>query len=394
MKFKKIFISAALLAGCFTASAQQQAAGQTAEQAAQKTIETFNPHWFVQGQIGGQYTLGEVGFGDLLSGNFQVAGGYNFTPVWGLRLAIDSWQSKGGTDLGYLGLGDKTWKYNFIAPTIDATCDLTNWILGYKADRVCNFGLLAGLGLNIAWNNDDAVSLRNLIAAMPISETQAMPMEHQMTLLWTGSKARFVGRVGAYVDFRISRRVSLGLEMTCNTTTDSYNSKHARNADWYFNALAGVKVRLGNVTKKVAVEEAPTVVEKVVEKIVEVPVEVEKVVYKEPETPKRETLRRDIFFTLRGSEVSRTEMVKVEDVASYLNKYPEAKVSVTGYADRRTGNPRLNIGYAQKRAQVVADLLTKRFGISSSRISVDSKGDMVQPYEQNDLNRVTICIAE
>lgn len=390
MKLKKIFISAALLAGCFTASAQQpQAAEQTAEQAAQKTIETFAPHWYVQAQLGGQYTLGEVRFGDLLSGNFQVAGGYNFTPVWGLRLAIDSWQSKGGTDLHYLGLGDKTWKYNFIAPTIDATCDLTNWILGYKANRVCNFGLLAGIGMNIAWNNDDAIDLYNQIAGyMP-----QMPMEHQMSLLWDKSKTRFVGRVGAYVDFRVSRRVSLGLELNCNTTTDSYNSKHARNADWYFNALAGVKVRLGKVTKTVPVE-APVVVEKVVEKVVEVPVEVEKVVYKEPEVPQRESLRRDIFFTLRGSEVSRTEMAKVEDVAAYLNKYPEAKVTVTGYADRRTGNPRINVGYAQKRAQVVADLLTKRFGISPSRISVDSKGDMVQPYEQNDLNRVTICIAE
>ena len=393
MKLKKIIISAALLAGCFNASAQQ-AAGQAAEQTAQKTVETFAPHWFVQGQIGGQYTLGEVGFGDLLSGNFQVAGGYNFTPVWGLRLAINTWQSKGGTDLNYLGLGNKTWKYNYISPTIDATCDLTNWILGYKANRVCNFGLLAGLGLNIAWNNDDAIALRNDIAPMPISKTQTMPMEHQMTLLWSGTKTRFVGRVGAYVDFKVSRRVDLGLELNCNTTTDAYNSKHARNADWYFNALAGVKVRLGKVTKAVEAKEEPTVVEKVVEKIVEVPVEVEKIVYKEPETPKRETLRRDIFFTLRGSEVSRTEMTKVEDVATYLNKYPEAKVSVTGYADRRTGNPRLNIGYAQKRAQVVADLLTKRFGISPSRISVDSKGDTVQPYEQNDLNRVTICIAE
>lgn len=395
MKLKKIFISAALLAGCFTASAQQpQAAEQTAEQATQKTIETFAPHWYVQAQVGGQYTLGEVRFGDLLSGNAQIAGGYNFTPVWGLRLALNAWQSKGGTDLHYLGLGDKTWKYNYISPTVDVTCDLTNWILGYKANRVCNFGLLAGMGLNFAWNNDDAAKLRNQIAAIPASKTQTIPMEHQMTLLWDGGSTRFVGRVGAYVDFRVSRRASLGLEVNCNTTTDSYNSKHARNADWYFNALAGVKVKLGKITKTVTVEEAPVVVEKVVEKVVEVPVEVEKIVYKEPEVPQRETLRRDIFFTLRGSEVSRTEMVKVEDVASYLNKYPEAKVSVTGYADRRTGNPRINVGYAQKRAQVVADLLTKRFGISPSRITVDSKGDTVQPYEQNDLNRVTICIAE
>ena len=378
-------MTAALLAGCFTASAQQQKA---APQTAKDSIEAFNPHWYVQAQIGGQYTLGEVKFGDLLSGNFQLSGGYNFTPVWGLRLAIDSWQSKGGTNLTYLGLGEKTWKYYFIAPTVDVTCDLTNWILGYKADRIFNFGLLAGMGVNIGWDNDEACELKAQILGMPFTDPA-----HQMSELWCGTKARFVGRVGAYADFRVSRRVSLGLEVNCNATSDHYNSKKAGNADWYFNALAGVKVRLGKVNKKVAVEkQEPVVVEKIIEKVVEKPVE--KIVIKEPEPKKRETLRRDIFFTLRGSDVSRTEMAKVEDVVAYLNKYPEARVAVTGYADRRTGNPKINVGYAEKRAQVIANLLTGRFGISPTRVIVDSKGDTVQPYEQNDLNRVTICIAE
>lgn len=378
-------MTAALLAGCFTASAQQQ---QAAPQTAKDSIEAFNPHWYVQAQIGGQYTLGEVKFGDLLSGNFQLSGGYNFTPVWGLRLAIDSWQSKGGTDLTYLGLGEKTWKYYFIAPTVDVTCDLTNWILGYKADRIFNFGLLAGMGVNIGWDNDEACELKAQILGMPFTDPA-----HQMSELWCGTKARFVGRVGAYADFRVSRRVSLGLEVNCNATSDHYNSKKAGNADWYFNALAGVKVRLGKVNKKVAVEkQEPVVVEKIIEKVIEKPVE--KIVIKEPEPKKRETLRRDIFFTLRGSDVSRTEMAKVEDVVAYLNKYPEARVAVTGYADRRTGNPKINVGYAEKRAQVIANLLTGRFGISPTRVIVDSKGDTVQPYEQNDLNRVTICIAE
>ncbi|MBR6141933.1 MAG: OmpA family protein [Bacteroidaceae bacterium] len=388
MKLKKIFMSAALLAGCLTASAQQP-------QAAEQPAEAFHPHGFIQAQVGGQYTLGEVDFSDLLSGNFQVAGGYYFTPVWGLRLAIDAWQSKGGSDLNYLGLGVKTWKYNFIAPTLDVTCDLTNWICGYKADRVCNFGLLAGIGANIGWDNGEAAAVKGLIAVTPITALRTVPMEHQMTLLWRDTKTRFVGRFGAYLDFNVSRRVALGLEVNANATSDHYNSKDAGNADWYFNALAGVKVRIGKLGKKVTTTDAaPIVVEKIVEKIVEKPVEVEKIVYKEPEAPKREPLRRDIFFTLRGSEVSRTEMAKVEDVVAYLNKYPEAKVSVTGYADKGTGNARLNVGYAQKRAQVIANLLTNRFGISPSRITVDSKGDTVQPYEQNDLNRVTICIAE
>ena len=380
MKLKTIFMSAALLAGCLTASAQQPQAADA------KPCNGFAPHWYVQAQIGGQYTLGEVKFGDLVSGNLQVAGGYNFTPVWGLRLALDTWQSKGGTDLSYLGLGEQTWKWNYIAPTVDVTCDLTNWILGYKPNRVCNFGLLAGIGANIGWNNDEANDLRAQILGKPFTDPA-----HQMVYCWDGTKTRFVGKVGAYVDFNISRRVALGLELNANATSDRYNSKKAGNADWYFNALAGVKVRLGKLAPKPAAAE-PVVIEKIVEKIVEKPVE--KIVYKEPEAPKRETLRRDIFFTLRGSQVSRTEMAKVEDVVAYMNKYPESKVSVTGYADKGTGNPRLNVGYAQKRADVITNMLVNQFGISRSRIISDSKGDTVQPYEQNDLNRVTICICE
>lgn len=379
MNFKKIIMSAVLLAVCFTASAQQEAA----------TKEVFNPHWFVQAQMGGQYTLGEVCFGDLLSGNAQIAGGYKFTPVWALRLAVGGWQSKGGTDLSYLpGFGVDTWKYNYIAPTVDISCNLTNWILGYNPKRIVDAGLLAGIGVNVGWNNDEAAALQQKIGQSTLQDPA-----HYMSLLWTGTKARVVGKFGAFVDFHVSRRVDIGIEVNCNTLKDSYNSKDANNGDWYFNALAGVKVNLGKVSKKVpVVKTEPVIVEKIVEKIIEKPVE--KIVYKEPEAPKRESLRRDIFFNIRGSQVSKTEMPKVEDVVAYLNKYPEAKVSITGYADKGTGNPKINVGYAQKRAQMVADLLTKKFGISSSRITVDSKGDTVQPYEQNDLNRVSICIAE
>ncbi|MBP5394077.1 MAG: OmpA family protein [Bacteroidaceae bacterium] len=382
MKLKNILMTAALLAGCFTASAQEP-------QAAAKTCDAFAPHWYVQGQIGGQYTLGEVSFSDLLSGNAQVGAGYNFSPVWGLRLSLDAWQSKGGSDLDYIGLGVKTWKYNFIAPTLDVTCDLTNWILGYKANRVCNFGLLAGLGLNFAWHNGEAASVRDLVAATEVAPGVTVPVEHQMTDLWGGTTTRVVGRLGAYLDFNISRRVALGLEFNSNVLSDTYNSKEAGNADWYFNLLAGVKVKLGKLKKATA---EPVIVEKIVEKPVEKVVE--KIVYKEPETQPHDPMRRDIFYTIRGSEISKTEMAKIEDVVNYLKKYPNAKVSVTGYADRGTGNPQINVGYAQKRAQGVADVLTKKYGISPSRITVDSKGDTVQPYDLNDLNRVTICIAE
>lgn len=379
MKVRNILSIALLAAGCLTASAQT---------AGDQMVDAFNPHWYVQGQVGGQYTLGERSFQDLVSPNVQVAGGYLFTPVWGLRLSANTWQSKGGSkfhDGNRFG-----WKYNYIAPSLEATCNLTN-LIGWKP-RLCNVGLFAGLGLNVAWNNDEAVDARSMVlAAYP-----GVDPSRCMNNYWDGTKCFMVGRMGAFLDFRVCKRLDVGLEVNCNVLSDAYNSKPADNADWYFNALVGVKYHIGKTTKKVRRDDPCA--GKFVEKIVEKPVEkiVEKVVYKEaPATAaKSETLRRDIFFVIRGSEVSKAEMPKVEEVAAYLNKYPEAKVSITGYADKKTGNPTINVGYARKRAQIVADLLVKKFGIAKDRINVDSKGDTVQPYEQNDLNRVSICIAE
>ena len=90
MKIKKTLLSAILVVCCSTVSAQDQQA---------KTEFVFNPHWYVQAQFGAQYTLGEVSFGDLISPNAQVGLGYNFNPVVGARLAVNAWQSKGGSTI-------------------------------------------------------------------------------------------------------------------------------------------------------------------------------------------------------------------------------------------------------------------------------------------------------
>ena len=62
-----------------------------------------------------------------------------------------------------------------------------------------------------------------------------------------------------------------------------------------------------------------------------------------------------------------------------MEKNPAAKVNVTGYADKETGNPVINLKLSEARAKNVAEAL-KAKGISSDRIAIDFKGDTVQPY--------------
>ena len=56
----------------------------------------FKKHAFLDIQGGAQYTLGEAKFGDLISPNVQLGLGYQFSPVFGMRLQANGWQSKGG----------------------------------------------------------------------------------------------------------------------------------------------------------------------------------------------------------------------------------------------------------------------------------------------------------
>ena len=49
---------------------------------------------------------------------------------------------------------------------------------------------------------------------------------------------------------------------------------------------------------------------------------------------------------------------------------------------------------SDKRAEIVKTTLVNTYGIDAARISTESKGDTVQPFEKNDLNRVSICIVK
>lgn len=375
MKLNKVLLSGVIALSCVSASAQE----------ADKTVNVFTPHWYAQAQVGGQYTLGEIGFGKLLSPNVQVGIGYNFNKVVGARFSLNTWQSKAGQNVA--GNVYK-WKWNYVAPMVDATFNLTNLFCEYNPDRLVEVGVFGGIGANIAWGNDEAADAQKAIlagAGKNLAEVQA-PLEN----LWDGTKTRFVARVGANVDFRVSDRVKLGVELSANTLSDKYNSKKAGNPDWYFNALVGVKVALGE-THTTKVIPAPKPVEKIIERIIEkpAPAPAPKVESKVVE----ENFRRDIFFPIGNTNIAKSQRTKIAEIVEYMKENPDAKITLTGYADKGTGSVRFNDKIAARRALTVYNTLAAK-GVAKSRMIKKSMGSRVQPFEENDMNRVTICIAK
>ena len=372
---KNIFLVSALLLGASSAMAATYTDKEGNEY-------TFKKHAFLDLQGGAQYTLGEAKFGDLISPNVQLGLGYQFNPVFSMRLQVNGWQSKGGWNgfepqhTGNPYTAD--YKFKYVAPGVDFMFNLSNLFCGWNPNRVFNVTAFVGGGANIAWGNDEvndiAKTLKNL-------------NDYNLEYLWDGTKVRPFGRTGLDLEFKVSKSVSIMLEGNANITTDKYNSKNADNPDWYFNALAGLRINLGKSHTKT-------------EPVKEAPVPVQEYVKPEPkpqpkvEEKKVEEIRRDVFFVINSNKIASNEESKIKEVVDFLNANPDAKVVVTGYADAGTGNDRINDAISAKRAAAVVKVLKEKYGIEESRITEDSKGARVQPFSENDKNRVSIMVAK
>lgn len=359
-----------------------------AQEAAEEYEYVFQPFWYGQIQGGVQETLGETSFGKLISPNFQIAAGYQWNPIFGARLAVNAYQSKGAFKMED-PFEKYNWKWKYVAPTVDLTMDLTNAIGGFNPERCWSIGAFLGVGANIAFDNKEANSVN-----AELTNRYNPGGEPVLRNIWDGTKCRFVGQGGLTFDVRVAQNWQVGLELQANVLSDKYNSKRAGNADWYFNGLVGVKYTFGDwFTKKAKpapVCAEPQIVEKIVEKVVEVPAPVAV-----PADKYVEHFQRDIFFTINKYNVTIYEMTKIEQVAQFLERNPEAKIRITGYADKGTGSMALNLRLSKERAQAVADILVKKFNINPGRLIVESMGEaMHQPYNEPVLNRVAICVAE
>ncbi len=364
MKFRTLLV-AALAAVTLGASAQDE-----------KPKYEFNPYWSLQIQGGAGYSYGGYDkFTDMITPAAAVSVGYRFAPAVGARLHLSGWNGKNGWDWR-----KDTYEWTYGQAGLDAVIDINSLIAGYNPNRVLTLNAILGVGYIHGFDNKDAKTWR---AGHP----------GEMQLLWEDSKLNtWAGRGGLQLDVRLSKRLSVNLEGLVTATDDKFNSKDGDNIDWQFNAFAGLTYRFGNINTEPINTYVPVPVIPTPEPVEEVPAP-EPAPAPAPEPVKVQSLSRNVFFQINSAKISATEMLKVNEVVAYLNANPNAKVEVTGYADKKTGNATINQRISQQRANAVYNELLKQ-KIAANRIIKNAKGDTEQPFKVNEENRVVICIAE
>lgn len=217
-----------LLASLLVAGVSAQA---TFAQVASEKKKSGYPYAFVGVQGGGQVTFGNYDATKLITPIGAVNIGGMFTPVVGARLHVSGINEKGG-----LKSLDKTYKYKFVTSNLDLMFNLCNAFAPNK-HHVVNAYLLGGVGLGYAWDNDDL----NKLAGNNITSVT----NDNVNLRWSDDRLVHNFRVGAMLDFELSRLVGINLEVTANNYHDRFNSKLNGKGDWQVQALAGINFKFG-----------------------------------------------------------------------------------------------------------------------------------------------------
>lgn len=354
--------------------------------------ETRNyPSWFIGVQSGAQAIMNGYNVKDVVTPIGALQGGAYFSPALGARVHVNGWKSKEGVK----GYGD--YKFDYLGANLDMMINLTN-AFSKTDDHMFNVILLGGLGMNKAWGEHYNELPGYTYKGQPGSkvEVTSHPSNH----------IAFSERVGVMFDFRFGhhRNWGINLEVQANHIEGrSYAHEFNGAKNWQMAGMLGVTYTFGHkkARKEVCREvcDVPPMVE--APAVPETNNVVEETVVAKPEepapTPQQTSPRKmekHIFFVIGQSQLQDSEEVKVSDIAEWLKANPQATATVEGYADKGTGNTGINAEHARKRAQAVADELTGTYGISAGRLTVKSYGDTVQPFAQNDKNRVAIVVAQ
>ncbi|MBR1593396.1 MAG: OmpA family protein [Alloprevotella sp.] len=353
------------------------------------------PYAFVGVQGGAQFVANGYKVTDVLTPIAAINGGVWISPALGVRAHVNGWQGKEGVWNSTTDFGN--YEFTYAAGTIDLMVNLTN-AFSRTDNHAFEVILLGGVGANKAWGHK-----YNEIPNYTWDGTPAPVVE-------IGSKAHnhvaHYDRLGIQFNLNLGQNWALNLEGQANHVgSRSYAHEFNGAKNWQIAALLGLTYKFGAKAKKapVVVDTKPVVIEDPKPTVIEEkkPVSVDKpkpvvVEEKKPIVEERRpmSIYYEIHYAIAKSEPVGTEAEKVASLAAWMKENPKAKATIKGYADAGTGNARINARYAQERAEGVKKLLVEKYGIDASRLEVSSFGDTVQPFSENDSNRVVIAVAE
>lgn len=437
---KKLILVFTVLLPLFCANAQENNQQEQKRAAIKTTWEAnkFKDNWFISIDGGIADLMSEesnyVKFGDRIKPTVGLSIGKWMSPVWGIRLNVTGAELQGFATWNYandLGLGSWYVGSNHPSPTQGATNTYlpvygstvaNNSVNGqfirerYLGDRRStskgdgfeyNLKYVGG-SLDFLWNINNTFRPYNEKRFFEIILFGGLAYAHTLkeesnVAGYDRTAVNSVGaKVGLQTKFRLSNAWDFHLEGQTYVLPENFDRRvgDGNTMDGVLNVFAGFTYKFNkrnfNQPEPVyidrrPIEPVPVATEDCCEDLRASLRKIDELMNRKPETVTKEKMKVVVYFVIDKHNVRPTEMYKLEEIAAFMNKYPQVKVSISGYADAKTAYPEYNQKLSERRCNEVVRILTTQFNIAKERFSVKALGDTVQPFSVNELNRAVIA---
>ena len=403
MKKNVLFTTAAcyaLLVPAFAASAQdavvveEETAVITDVPCTTRYYVDKSDNWFIQfgAGVAVPFFEGRDKSGDRsahFTANYNFGFGKWFSPYVGWRLAFNGGPLHYDID-GYMA------RFNYVNANLDFMWDMFNSLGGVNSKRVFSIIPFVGLGGTYAWNFRPS-TVENVRHDGGGKKTNSWTMPVSAGIQLRLRLCKYVdffaeGRAGFYGDN--FNNVAYGRPFDINVTvnggfTITFGGRDYRsyNPCDYVGYVSNLNNQVNDLRAALATTSAALAVAENREPCPEV--EVAEVVETAP-APLMATVR----FRINSAKIASTEQVNIYNVAQWMQANPDQNVAIVGYADKDTGTSAYNMKLSQRRAQAVYDELTNKYGINPDRLTMQAEGSDVQPYSENNWNRIVIFNAQ
>ena len=319
--------------------------------------------------------------GDL---GWQVEGGLTkwFNPIVGARVQLIGGQLNASDDFGR--------KSNWIMPHADAVLNLSNWIGGYREDRVYYAKVFAGAGVNFVNVNNDGGSGFAGVAGLINTFRVCKQLDINLELKGILSAAHDMPRaIAAMPGGKYGQIYSATLGLTYRFNKRDWSKAYSQEEiDGYLASIAALEAGLaeahrneGKLNERLAAQKAAT-----------------DQALKDNEALRAELAKRKtsvvsstaLFFNLNSARLLDRAKSSMQILAETIAAAPKDQVfTLVGHADDETGSPEYNQKLSEKRAKAVYDYLVEN-GVNKDQLTWKGVGSSQNIFPINSTNRVVI----
>ena len=377
----KVLILTVLSGFVFSAAAQefQPQVGYSNEPGYKTNFKKnkFKDNWFISAGAGMSVLFGDDNSNADFKNRLNCNPYLNFGKWWNPYLAtrIDF---TGGNLHGFVGDNAQVMQHNkYLMGQVDFMWDLTNYFGKYNEKRFFRFIPFVGAGAAQRFKNSE----------------QNMGRCRTLTL-----------NAGILTAFRLCDRVDFNSEANANLVRDKFNEDNiGGRGDVIGQLRAGLTFKLGKTTFEVIEPMDYALLNDLNNQINNLRAENAELSKRPVSCPECEEVvasevvnnyvNSAVRFNINSSKINKDQEVTIYNVAQFI-KDTNTPITVVGYADKKTGTNSYNMQLSEKRAKAVAKELMEKYNIPSNMISVEWKGADVQPFGENNWNRVVIMSAQ